>query len=474
MTYQQRPPWDIRRYQRFTRPQIIEHWILFASFTILALTGISQKFVGRGWAEGLIGLMGGIENVRRWHHVAAVVLLLECIYHVVAMAYRIYVLRVRLSMLPTLNDVTDFLDMVRYNLGLAKQRPRLDRYSYEEKFEYWAVVWGTLIMVVTGFMMWNPITVTRFLPGEVIPMAKAAHGSEALLAILAIITWHVYNVHIKRFNESMFTGYLNEREMAHEHPLELERITRGDSWPAVSREVKRQRERKFMPVAVVVVILLLGSLFAFVNAEETAITTLPERATVVAYLPATATPTPIPTRTPTLEPTDTPAPTITPVPGATHVPTPEPTKMAPKAIPHPLESRENCLLCHGEGMIKPFPADHAGRSNETCLNCHAEQSKEAVVEPTATPEPLAAAPGFASDILPIFQEKCALCHGTTAGLNLTDYDSMMQGGDSGSPIVPGDPDASLLVQKQRGQHPAKLTEGELQLIVNWIAAGAPN
>ncbi len=482
MAYQELPPWEPKRYRRFTRSQTIEHWILFASFTILAITGIPQKFVGQGWAEGLIELLGGIENVRRWHHIAAVVLLLGCIYHVVAVAYKIVVLRVRLSMLPSLKDVVDFLDTVRYNLSLAKQRPSLDRFGYEEKFEYWAVVWGTLIMAVTGFIMWNPIIVTRFLSGEVIPIAKAAHGGEALLAVLSIITWHVYNVHLKHFNKSMFTGHLTEREMAHEHPLELERITKGDPWPVVSREVKRKRERVFMPIAGIVVVLLVAVLYAFVTAEETAITTLPKRATVVAFLPATATPTPIPTQTPTPKPTDTPAPTETPLPGATYTPTPKPAADTPtpesaqrvaKTIPHVLEGRETCLLCHGDGMIKPFPDDHAGRGNETCLNCHAEQDKETVVEPTATPVPAAAGLSFASDILPIFQAKCAICHGGTAGLSLADYESVMKGGNSGSPIVPGDPDASLLVEKQRGQHAVKLTEEELQLIVDWIAAGAP-
>ncbi|MCS7039976.1 MAG: hypothetical protein NZP34_10260, partial [Caldilineales bacterium] len=74
--------------------------------------------------------------------------------------------------------------------------------------EYWAVIWGTAVMIITGFMLWNPITTTKFLPGSWIPAAKAAHGGEALLAFLAIIVWHVYNVHIKTFNRSMFTGKL--------------------------------------------------------------------------------------------------------------------------------------------------------------------------------------------------------------------------------------------------------------------------
>ncbi len=204
--------------ERFTVAQRIEHWVLTISFTVLAITGIPQRYAGAGWAEAAIALMGGIEMVRRIHRLAAIVLMLECIYHVISVSYKVFVHRIRLSMLPTPKDVMDFLDVIRYNLGWAKRRPRFDRYSYEEKFEYWAVVWGTLIMAITGFMMWNPIATTRFLPGEFIPAAKAAHGGEALLAVLAIITWHVYNVHIKHFNKTMFTGKLTREEMEHEHP----------------------------------------------------------------------------------------------------------------------------------------------------------------------------------------------------------------------------------------------------------------
>ncbi len=82
-------------------------------------------------------------------------------------------------------------------------------------------------MIITGFMMWNPIATARFLPGDFIPAAKAAHGGEALLAVLAIIVWHMYGVHIKHFNKSMFTGKISEEEMLDEHPLELADIKAG-------------------------------------------------------------------------------------------------------------------------------------------------------------------------------------------------------------------------------------------------------
>lgn len=444
-----------RTYQRFTLTERIEHLVLMLSFIVLALTGLPQKYVGNRWAEGLIALMGGIEMVRRIHHIAAVVLMLEVIFHIVAAGYRFFVLRRPASILPQFKDVMDWLGDVRYRLGLSKQRPQMDRYTYTEKIEYWAVVWGTFIMAVTGFMMWNPITTTRFLPGDVIPAAKAAHGGEAILAVLSILTWHVYHVHLRRFNKSIFTGKITEEEMRYEHPLELARIESGQIPSPPDVETRARRERVYLPVATALAALLLFGVYEFVTYEETAITTLPRRATVVAFVPATP--------TPTLTSTPTPTPSSTPL----ATPTPAARSGLAAAIPHPLEGRENCLLCHDVGnTIRPMPADHAGRSNASCLNCHREQS---IATPMATtPTDIS----FQRDLLPIFKAKCQACHGTLGGLDLTSYETVMKGGNSGPVVMAGQPEQSLLVTKQQGEHPGKLTEQELAMVIAWIQAGA--
>jgi hypothetical protein len=149
--------------------------------------------------------------------------------------------------------------------------------------EYWAVVWGTVIMILTGFILWNPIATSRLLPGEFIPAAKAAHGGEALLAVLSIVTWHLYNVHVKHFNKSMFSGWLSRHEMEEEHPLELAAL---ESSPVKSVEssVLRRRQRLYLPVALLFSLALLVSVYFFVTFEATAITTVP-RQTVEVYAP---------------------------------------------------------------------------------------------------------------------------------------------------------------------------------------------
>lgn len=205
-------------------------------------------------------------------------------------------------MFPVIEDFKHLYIDVMYFLGRRKHKAYYGRYNYGEKVEYLAVVWGTIVMAITGFMMWNPIVTSGLLPGEIIPAAKAAHGAEAVLAILAIIIWHFYNVHIKQFNKSMFTGKMTEEEMAEEHPAELAEIkTRVTG--EIPPEVLRKRQRLFIPIAVVLALVFGTGLLLFITIETTAITTVLPGESAEVFVPVTATP-PIPT--PTAEPTLTP------------------------------------------------------------------------------------------------------------------------------------------------------------------------
>lgn len=284
-------------YRRFALSQRLEHVLLIATFTTLAVTGLPQKYIGAAWAEAMIRFLGGIETVRGIHRFAATLMMLETVYHFAVIAYRVIVLRVRMTMLPTLNDARDAWQALRHNLGLAKHPPQMGRYTFEEKVEYWALIWGTVVMIITGFMLWNPIAAARFFPGQFIPAAKAAHGGEAVLAVLSIIIWHMYSVHVRRFNKSMFTGSLNEDEMRHEHPLELADIKAGIIDAPVEPVVLRKRRNVFLPVAGVASLSLLAGVYLFTTFEQTAITTLPPTANVAVFAPQTPTPLP-PTATP--------------------------------------------------------------------------------------------------------------------------------------------------------------------------------
>lgn len=287
-------------YQRFNIFHRLEHLVALTSFVVLAITGLPQKFAEQVWAQGLIGFLGGIDQTRQIHHLAAIVLMMEVVYHVVAIGYRLFVKRVRPTMVPTTKDVGDAIGTLLFNVGLRKRKPQAGRYSFEEKVEYWAFVWGTLVMVITGFMMWNPIATTSILPGEFIPAAKTAHGSEAFLAVLAIIIWHIYSVHLRHFNKSMWTGKLTEHEMIEEHPLELADIKSGIATRPITPIELKKRQRVYVPIAGVIAVALLFGIYKFVTFEKTAIDTVVRGEPAVAYLPLT--PTPLPTPKPSATP----------------------------------------------------------------------------------------------------------------------------------------------------------------------------
>lgn len=287
------------QYLRFSLPRRVEHWVNVISFSTLALTGLAQKYSSFPLSVWFIKFMGSIESVRVIHRVAAVVLALIAIFHVGAAIYHLYVKRGRPTMLPNLTDVRNAWQILRHNLGFAEDRPRQDFYTFEEKVEYWALIWGMMVMGVTGFFLWNPITATRLLPGQFIPAAKAAHGGEAVLAVLAIIIWHLYQVLVRHFNRSMYTGYLSLDEMKDEHPLALE-----NEWqpPSLTDTSFKQRKKTFwIGYSVVALIWLLGVRW-FVTSEVTASAaaeTIPDIPGMEAFNPSN--PTPYPTQLPTPE-----------------------------------------------------------------------------------------------------------------------------------------------------------------------------
>ncbi len=126
------------------------------------------------------------------------------------------------------NDFTDAVHDIRYYIGLENSPAMCDRYSYKQKFEYWGILTGGLLMVATGAMLWFPAMVTRLLPGEFIPVAKALHSNEALVIVLLIAVWHIYNAifspEVFPLDTSIFTGYISRERMVREHPVELSKI----------------------------------------------------------------------------------------------------------------------------------------------------------------------------------------------------------------------------------------------------------
>jgi formate dehydrogenase gamma subunit len=378
-----------KQYLRFPLYRRIEHWVMVTSFIILGFTGLIQKFNEATFSRYAFEVLGGIEPTRIIHRVAAVALVLVTIAHLGDFIYNWYVKRTRLSMLPEKQDAINAWKLLRFNLGLEKEAPKQGFYTFEEKFEYWALIWGTVLMAVTGFILWDPLLANTLLPASWIPAAKAAHGMEAVLAVLAVIIWHFYHVLIKHFNKSMYTGYMSQEEMEHYHPKALEETP---VQPLDDTEFKR-RKKMFGTVYGIVAVGMLAGLVFLVFSEDTALATRPpveEFQDIEAYSP-----------------------------------------LEPSAVPDD---------------TAPVEASDLGSTWDDGIG------------------------GF-------FEENCGMCHSSgirTNGLNLTDYQAVLEGGDSGPAVRPGAGGISpVVLWAQRSDHPVQLDPEDLAAIRAWIDAGAP-
>ena len=212
---------------RFDLSQRIQHILLITSFTMLCLTGLPQSFSATPWAQAMLSVLGGLESARIIHHIFATVMVFVFLYHLITVIYDLIFVR-SWSMLPRMQDLKDTFQMMAYLWGRASELPKFDRFDFRQKVEYWALIWGTVLMAVTGLILMFPLEVTKYLPGIVIYAAKAAHGYEAVLAFLSIITWHMYNTHFAPHmfpvDTTIFTGKISRERMMAEHPLEYERV----------------------------------------------------------------------------------------------------------------------------------------------------------------------------------------------------------------------------------------------------------
>jgi len=217
-----------KQFERLTINERIQHFLLMTSFTLLVYTGFAMKFPETYWAAPLIRWEGAFAVRGILHRIAAGVMIGLSFYHVL---YLIITQRGReqvKALAPKFKDLLDVIQMFKYYLGISKEKPKFDRYNYIEKAEYWALIWGTIVMTVTGFILWFENLSLRFLPKWVSDVSTVIHLYEAVLASLAILVWHFYfqffDPHVYPVNTTCLTGNISEEDMMEEHPLEYERI----------------------------------------------------------------------------------------------------------------------------------------------------------------------------------------------------------------------------------------------------------
>ena len=254
-------------YVRFESFHRTLHVIVIVSFLGLALTGLPLKYSAQPWAQRLASALGGFESTSFWHRVCAVMTAFYFTAHLIWVTRRIHALRDRGmgwrqiffgpdSMVPRTRDALDLYGMVRWFLGLGR-KPTFERWTYWEKFDYWAVFWGVAIIGSSGLVLWFPEFFCRFLPGEALNVAKVIHSEEALLATGFIFTIHFFNTHLRAekfpMDMSMLTGLVSEEELKDERPELVDRLSQtGDL----------ERFRTKTPSRMILVLNMIGGFIA--------------------------------------------------------------------------------------------------------------------------------------------------------------------------------------------------------------------
>lgn len=210
----------------------IAHWLTVVSFPLLVITGFALKFPEAWWARPMLLWEGHFALRGLVHRIAAVILLASLAYHIVHLSL---VRRDRVILrylVPGLDDLRDLGDMLLYNLGLSDVRPTFGKFSYVEKIEYWAYMWGTAVMAATGFILWFNTLALRYFPKWVSDAATALHFYEAILATLSIIIWHLYTVafdpDVYPMDRSWLTGKASADHLRHTRPAYYAELSKAE------------------------------------------------------------------------------------------------------------------------------------------------------------------------------------------------------------------------------------------------------
>jgi predicted CXXCH cytochrome family protein len=223
-----------RLYLRMSLSERVQHGALVLSFATLVLTGFALKYPDAWWVWPIRSISPFMFELRGIiHRIAAVIMVLASLYHLYYIFFVPRGKQLLRDLLPVKSDLTDALHVMQYNLGFTRTKPLFGRFSYVEKAEYWALIWGTLVMTATGVILWFDNTFLGILTKVGWDVARTVHYYEAWLATLSIIVWHLYfvifNPDTYPINLAFWKGTITEEEMHEEHPLELEKIKKDEA-----------------------------------------------------------------------------------------------------------------------------------------------------------------------------------------------------------------------------------------------------
>ncbi len=201
---------------RFTMQEVIQHVLLAVSFTLLAITGFMLKFSHSFWVQFLVNNLGITESIRATiHRICGATLIIAGIWHIIYLATSKNARKQLKDIIFTFSDITGAIQNVMYHLGLRKEKPLFGKFDYTEKMEYWSLIWGTIVMAVTGLTLWFPVYFSKFMPVWWVRVSEIVHLYEATLATLAILVWHFFFVIFHPEEYPMNFAWLTGRVPAH-------------------------------------------------------------------------------------------------------------------------------------------------------------------------------------------------------------------------------------------------------------------
>jgi cytochrome b subunit of formate dehydrogenase len=223
------------RVRRFSKNQRLLHLGMILSFLTLAATGLPLKYSHSSAANWIVHNVVGFGTAAALHRIAAILLVFIFAIHIAIIFYKVIVRREKgifwgpNSLVASFQDAKDFINHIGYFIGLRKKPPKFGRWAYWEKFDYYAVFWGMIVIGLSGLALWFPEQLTRLLPGWLINAAHIVHSEEALLATAFIFTVHFFNTHLRPgvfpMDEVIFTGRVTEEHFREERALEYENLT---------------------------------------------------------------------------------------------------------------------------------------------------------------------------------------------------------------------------------------------------------
>ena len=265
-------------YRRFGLFHRWVHFFVMASFTVLVFTGMPLKYKDAGWARTEMNFIGGVQAAGVLHRIAAMIMVSCVVCELFYFARYIVARKGPLwgpgTIVPTRNDWADMKAMYRWFFGLGAKPGGFDRYTYWEKFEFWAASGGVMTMVATGFMLWFPVQTAQFLPGIFLNLAMVNHAGGALLAMgFVFVFWHVFHAHFRPevfpFDKVMFDGTMPAPEYAEERSVEYQRRVRSGTLTEVLVEPAGHTRKAFENVvwwAITLLAMAVWTIFAVFTA----------------------------------------------------------------------------------------------------------------------------------------------------------------------------------------------------------------